>query len=475
VDRLRSDHHEEAPGLEIAWHCFRGGRDREAIPYLLNGARDAIRRGAPDVAEHALSSALPGLKEPEATEARFLLAEVLQEQGQWLESLDMLAKLVERGNSGRADEQLVYTIMGKANLGASIAQEMLQHVPDLIAIVQNSQDTRVRARAARALAYLVIPMGDKTKIKSLIEVVDSIPEAGMDADSIGLLSLAKGLILFHAGLTSASLAEVNSGIERLKSLGAANVVMAQLHIGVGAINSRNGSYLEALAASEHAFRMATRLGNDSLTTLVIGNLVSYCGRLGRYEELSRWLARIPRARNQEFSGMVDLLISYFSALNEGVQGRRAQADEVMASLEQRMVGGIPRWMHQVWHFFRADVLWITGRHGEAIKTASEEINASSGELHSQAFAGLFSRWIAVTYLALGRPHEAISVLQNLLEKLDHYDALDQVEILCSICRVKVAAGSRDPGLEIALREGLSVLPPAVTSHLRRLEMLPWVG
>ncbi len=34
-------------GLEIAWHCMRAGRASEAIPQLLRGARDAIRKRSP--------------------------------------------------------------------------------------------------------------------------------------------------------------------------------------------------------------------------------------------------------------------------------------------------------------------------------------------------------------------------------------------------------------------------------------------
>ena len=233
------------------------------------------------------------------------MVEVLQAQGRWIESLDVLRELDKQRNCERADERLVHTIMGKANLGASTAQEMLQYLPDLIAIVQHSNTNRTRARAARALAYLVASMREEARARSMIEIVNSVPGDELDADSIGSLALAKSLILFNAGLTSASLTEVNAGIECLRRLGAANVAMAQLHIGVGAINSRNGNYEEALIASEHAFRMAAKLGNDDLITTAIGNLVMYCSRLGKHDDQSRWLAQIPKGRNAEFAGLVD--------------------------------------------------------------------------------------------------------------------------------------------------------------------------
>src|SRR5262249_33259851 len=136
VDRLLSDEHEGVPGLEIAWHCFRAGRDREATPHLLNGAREAILRGALDVAEHAISTALPSLGHQDATEAKFIRVTVLQEQGRWLESLDILSDLDKQGTGERAAERLARVILGKGNLGVSTAAEMLQYLPELIAIVR---------------------------------------------------------------------------------------------------------------------------------------------------------------------------------------------------------------------------------------------------------------------------------------------------------------------------------------------------
>ena len=173
VDRLLSDEHEPAPGLEIAWHCFRAGRDQEATPHLLSGAREAIRNGAPDVAEHALSSALPGLHQPEGTEARFLLVEVLQEQGRWLESLDMLGELENHSDNERGDERLILTALAKIYIGTSTAQEMFERLPEFMAVVEGGSALRLQARAARVMAYVVMMSGNLQLCKdffgSLIE------------------------------------------------------------------------------------------------------------------------------------------------------------------------------------------------------------------------------------------------------------------------------------------------------------------
>ncbi len=81
---------EPIPGLEIAWHMVRADRLADAIPYLLAGGRESIRRGAPHEADLALSTGLPALTGEARRGAILLLAEALQELGRWDESLTVL-------------------------------------------------------------------------------------------------------------------------------------------------------------------------------------------------------------------------------------------------------------------------------------------------------------------------------------------------------------------------------------------------
>ena len=51
---LLADGGDEAiPGLEIAWHLVRADRLHDAIPFLLAGGKESIRRGAPHEADLA--------------------------------------------------------------------------------------------------------------------------------------------------------------------------------------------------------------------------------------------------------------------------------------------------------------------------------------------------------------------------------------------------------------------------------------
>ncbi len=71
-DRLLSglQEREASSGLEIAWHCIRAGREREAAPYLLDGAGmpfGRVRRTWRSMCR--CRSALPGLTSRRARNA----------------------------------------------------------------------------------------------------------------------------------------------------------------------------------------------------------------------------------------------------------------------------------------------------------------------------------------------------------------------------------------------------------------------
>ncbi len=466
ADRLLNDprQRDAASGLEIAWHCIRAGREREATPYLLDGARDAIRRGAPDVAEHALSSALPGLSDPEATEARFLLVEVLQEQGQWMESLDMLGSIDLNNSGDRQHEKLVFSGLAKTQLGVSTAQEMLEHLPELTEIVKESEEIRTRARAARVVAYMLASIRDQKLCREIIEVVDRIPEASLDPDSLGHLALARALLLYESGRTAESLAVVEGALNKLRSLGVANLVMVQLQSGLGTISARKGYYEAALSYHEKAFKMAVSLGNDTLITSVAGNLALDCSRLGRHDSQETWLSQIPPSK-AEFAGFVEVQIVYLTALNHIHKNRHDKADEVMTYLESRLVGVIPGWLGQIWSFYKADVLWLMGRRAEALRTAGQELKKTLDHLLSTAFAGPFARWVALTHQGESDPSGAYALLRGLLTNIEQYDAIDQAEILAA---ARMLQSENDPAnneIEKQLAERLLALPQAARAYL----------
>jgi hypothetical protein len=91
---------------------------------------------------------------------------------------------------------------------------------------------------------------------------------------------------------------------------------------------------------------------------------------------------------------------------------------------------------------------------------------------SMSFTGVCDRWMAL----VSHPGEELSQLQGLVEehrsRLEFYDALDQLEILCGASILNSRAGKMDNSLPVVVREQLSRLPPGVGELLARLEFVP---
>jgi hypothetical protein len=143
----------------------------------------------------------------------------------------------------------------------------------------------------------------------------------------------------------------------------------------------------------------------------------------------------------------------------------------MEEVGQMLFGGLPDWIRQLWHLQKADVLWLTGKHSEAIRSASAAIELSGGQLLSDTYVGAFARWVAMSGRANSDKTWARDRLQQLLDPLQSYDVLDQLETVCSVRMIDVQSGSWDLHSERCLQERLGTFPSAVRDHLKRLDML----
>ncbi len=459
----------EALGLEIAWNCMRAGRTEEATPHLMRGVRDAIRSGAPQSAERALSSALPSLTGDTLAEASILLAEVLHEQGRVLESLTLLSSLTPEARDMRTERVTALTALAKLNLGPIASSEHEELIPQLACIVRSCSEPPTRALAGRAMAYLLGETRNHQRTTELLGLLDTIPSGELDADSLGQLALARAMLLYQIGESNSSFLQAVAGIEELKRRGAANLVMVQLLGGLGSLKSREGRYEEALIHYQQALGMANRLGNDRQIANIIGNIALCCGRLGRYSEQLEWAFKAPLANGPDFAGFVEMQVAYSQAFAHAMRERADLAFNAMSNLELRLVGPIPAWMLQAWSLWKADLLLLCKQRAAAVLTARASMQEHSHVLHSTSFAGPFARWLSILEEDGSELETYSSVLGKMAARIDEYDALDQVEILCALrSRQSIAIqGSTQDQLMGRLQH----LPAAIRSQLISLGML----
>jgi DNA-binding SARP family transcriptional activator/tetratricopeptide (TPR) repeat protein len=461
----------EALGLEIAWHCMRAGRPSEATPHLMRGARDAIRSGAPQNAERALSSALSSLSGDTLAEASILLAEVLHEQGRVLESLALLSSLTPAARELRVERVTALTALAKLSLGPVASAEHEEHLLQLARIVQSCSDAPTRALAGRALAYLGEGTGNHQRTRELLGLLETIPSEELDADSLGQLSLARALLLYQSGDSTASFLQAIGGIDELTRRGAANLVMVQLQGGLGSLKSREGRYVEALAHYEQALGLANRLGNDRQAANIMGNIALCCGRLGRYSEQLEWACKAPLTNGPDFAGFVEIQVAYSQAFAHAMRERIDLALKAVSDLESRLVGPIPAWMLQAWSLWKADLLLLCKQRSEAMATAQTALREQSFVLHSPAFAGPYARWLSILEESGNERGTHSGILSEMAARLSEFDALDQVDILCAL-RNRQPVGMRG-AIQEELRAKLDTLPTAIKSQLISLGMLPF--
>ncbi len=464
---------ESTPGLEVAWHCVRAGRQVEAVPHLLRGAREAMRQGAPHLAERALGSALPSLKGAERNEAELLLTESLQEQGRWRESLDRLALISELGLSDSVGSAIVLDASARMNLGAGFSAEVRERIPDLLGALREGREGRIRVQAARVVSYIALRDWNEQIARQVLELLDTLDLGQLDEDAVGELALTRGLLLYLSGDTSRSRSEVDATISDFQRRGIANLVAVQLLIGLGTLRAREGAYQEAVHDYQRALKMATRLGNDTMIATILGNLGVCLGRLGLYEEQAKVSSSAPQPWGAEFGGFIEIQLAYCQALSHAMRGSPEKAEETIHKLEQRMWGTHAPWIAQAWDLWKADLHFITGNIALAQEAGRKAIQAHDYVLLSPGFAGPFARWLE----KLAHDHcevaRAAARIEDMLTNARQYDALDYAQILCISLVLEPRSANADSRRE-RLSQLLAELPPATVDQLKRLQALPLI-
>lgn len=452
--------------LELAWHTMRAGRLPDAIPYLLEGVREAIRYGAPQSAERALVSAVPFLQGEDRVQAMFLLVEVLQEQGRWLDSLNACDILTSITDDRRSQEVFALGALAKSYLGVSIS-EGLQLLPDLRQIIRACPHVSSRIRAARAIAQALSSIRDRGLGQELLELARDIPSEGLESDAKGQLCLARAMLLYQAGQREVAFQEASDELEQLQSRGIANTLAVQLQSGLGVIRSLQGRYEESAVHYRHSMQMAERLGNDSLTKRIAANLAIAYGRLGRFEDQLACAEAIPRGRDCDPNPWEDIQLTYAAAFANAALGRPANARNAIAMFETRLRPDLESSLMQPWLLWKADVLMVSGLPSEAAAAASRAVDGYDFRLKASGFAGTFARWVAIISRGTEREGPAKVVLRKLEDDLSYYDAIDRLEILCAV------AYADRPNLskyQARIREMLRELPTCTAQTLRMLGM-----
>jgi DNA-binding SARP family transcriptional activator/tetratricopeptide (TPR) repeat protein/type II secretory pathway predicted ATPase ExeA len=470
ADRLIEEHlrGNNDIGLAIAWHCIRAGRADESTVYLLDGARQSMHKGAVHAAERALSSALIYLGGAERNEARLLLAEVLQEQGRWFESLAVLNEL---GLAKRDPLALVLSIMAKCRSAFLPTEQIKERLVQLREVIEDSLNPRIRVKAASAVAILSAQIRDAAMSTDLLHCVDGIPLDSLTVDDLASLASSKARIIYTASERPPGLRQIVEIAATLHSKGHVNSTMGSLHTGIGTVACCEGRYTEAKSEFLLAHDIYLSLGNESSRAHQAAQIALCCFRLGEYQDAIEWSLSALTNLPGEFVGYMECMAGFYSGSSYALLGDHLKAVEAMGRLDHRMLGTTQSWLKQAWGLHKADILLLLGKSTDALAAARAALGSDIAVLHSAFFAGPFSRWIALTSLVRHSVCEAEIALAAMLTHLERYDAMDQVELLCARRVLRVQSRLYQEDDKNLIEAKLTRLPEAVREQLTRLRVL----
>lgn len=455
-------------GLEIAWHCIRAGRAEEAMSYLLRGAREARANGALHEAERGLSTALHHLRPPERDEAVTLLTQVLQEQGEWSQSLNLLGvESVDTGGS-QIPIRKVLSLMARVNLYGLHLEEVKAELSHLEALVRGAEPTETRILAARVAAHLSGDLRSPSTAAKMLEAMNGLQDEHLTPDDAARVALVKAILLYQVSDRQSSVHEIERAARHIRTQNLASTTACQLQAGLGAIKCLDGQYNEGLDFLHNAYRIAARLDNDTLRRDVCANIALAHARLGNYEQEHRWAHESMSLGPATLTSYVQILACYCGAFACAMRGNVHDAVGMVTAMQRRMPGTLPPWAVQAWDLYAADVLYLSAREADARRLALRATLDQGHHLHASGFAGPFARWVAKLADHPERGVKATEVLGSMLVRLRSYDALDKAEILAAAALVDQRTGRIDRYTRSQLADALNALPNAISDQLRRL-------
>lgn len=453
----------KVPGFEIAWHLIRGGQGSAATPYLLRGGREALRKGAPHETDRGLSSGLPLLSGEERSEAILLLAEALQEQGEWRASLEAL-----RTDGLRwSDDALLLQLVAENAATVSIEQTRT-HLSIALGVLAKTHNPNTRLQAASVAARLINGLRDPDEARQVLAIVGAADIPTADDEGRAKLALAQSQLYFHSGDRVSSIQMLDHARAQLSSGDIMSSTAVRLHFGIGTLETAAGRYDSASKAFEIAFTMAARLGNETACGRIAAQAALCALRLGLYQEQLDWSSRALTTFGREFCGYREVQTAYNLGMAHAILGEVVPAHQAIETLDSRIKGSAsPAWLLHAWHLYKADVLHVISRRADARRSAHAAVAVPIDSV-VRSFMGPYARWLAI----IGRDQLGSDVVAERLSRmyrtLETFDALDQAEILTALLMLRDTHELSEGELSSRLQTTTSELPAATRYQLELL-------
>ena len=444
----------EVMGLEIAWHCVRGGRVEEAVPYLLRGARQALQRGAPHSVELALRSGYSLLiRAHDKGGAKLLLAESVSEQADWPTALQILDNLDVPLDSDQEASRRALICVANCNVWRYDDALIADDLGDLLGRLAVITEPFAVALVARALSSLVLT--DRG-----IEVAQKVNDAlsqhharlaiGPARQEWLLACIRVRYVLEDPRDVGTSMSLLSDEMKATKTKSSA---AADLALGQGNACCKQGQYALAIEHFERSAALAAELGHQSLLACSAANRALCYGYLGHYDKQITF-AKLALSLEAEYPNAYRrILARYNLARGHALRNERVEALMAIDELEAVQIEVAPQWVRQAKDLFLADALWLAGKRKRAKAAAYRAVEGALRKPLSTSFAGHHSRWIVRVAADM---EQAYDDLEELLEARSKLDQLDQLEV--TVAYAYLASELGRPSAVAAWKDVQSRLP-----------------
>ena len=459
----------ERCGLEIAWHCIRGSRLDQAVPYLLQGASAAIRAGAPHEAERALATGAPHFVGEQQVHAAALLAEALQERGDWAESIRVIRDILPIASGPDAEFLRVQMLFSEQNAQPATTWLGVEQLEELWRVMETSTEPRNQLQAASVAAHLSGLLMDAFAARRSYQLAQRIAQPTEEGELT--LSCVKAVLANQCGDRKASLNHLRDAVDIIRRQGFANSTAVRVHTGLGVHAQSEGNYEDAIPHHMNAFRLAQALGNTVFIRMACLNLALCNARLGRSSASLEWTEKGMALLPSVFAGNNELQLLYWRALGHALLGQPDAAGEAIQFVEARLPVDVPGQLWRLWQLMKADVVSMLGNLTKATCFARTALRYDEDMTPLPHFLGLFARWAAVAAESPAEARSVVALTQALQPTLDTLAAVDAAEVLAASVMSLNRLGCECAQQVELLYTKLHQLPPAVYQQLKRLGVL----